>query len=1723
MTPYQEVASGANNEKFNSDYGTGIPPIVSRAPKVTIDKSSSPSTVPLGGTVTYSIPFQNAPASEGSVRVGMPDYGMPLVISDTIPMGMVYVGGSAGATVPGGVQILYSTDGGKTWSNSQPALPGTVTTIQWWLNTPLEPGTGGTATYQAQVPNTYLGASFIENKACAGFGQGAPFACDTVATMVQGTNSIGDLVWKDEDADGVFDAGEPGIGDILLSLYWDKNGNGVLDATDPLIQTTNSSASGAVGSYSFSQLPNGNFLVQVDQNDLQVPVGYNISTRVVIPVTGLGTTLASPFNAADFGFGPVLKVDKQLTSGNPAYEAENVTFNIRLVNTRPGDGTARGACTYTVWARAEDTPRTSNKKWSYPENAFTQNEPNSIFAFTDYKQGAGKVIAGTSFSLGAQPGTITKVEAIFPIYFDKSLVDDFVIANLYNAPSPAAAIGTKNFTTAELNNFAPGISKLGLLTWDVTGLRAWTWADFSNFFSLSLQSEKTANEDAVVLSMDAMGFRITSDQTCGSTSDIIATLPFSDTYDAARLQYITAAPPPDSASSGLLKWNNLGPLYAGQTKTLAVTFKALQPPDSNGNGEPDPVQTINYAISKWARFGDGLPVNNTSDAENVTINPTGSIGDTIWNDSGLGGGTRNDGKQNGGEPGIPGVTVTLQVWEKNSWVVKATAVTDSNGKYLFEGLKDNTYRVLVNLASLPGTGYTQTGDPDETGRCIVCDSTSGSRVLNNNNGISTDDDYLSLDFGYLIQNTVFGNVWQDMNGNGTIQSGDNGLSGITVWLRRSSDNTIYQTTTTDANGNYRFVDIPDGNYYVQVNTASLPQGGSWSNTADPENNFDSRTNSVSMTGGNIYGAYNFGYYRTGLYFIGDTIYADWDGDGTQDNGEGGIPGVDVWLYEDANGDGLITPGIDAFISTRTTDANGHYSFDNLPPGNYLVIVDQSDLPAGYVQTHDPVAPCITCGGKAKVTLTDAGNNSIDFSYRPTGYSSIGDRVWRDDDHDGVQDGGEAGINGVTVRLYLDTDGDGVIDANEPLVGTAITDVNGLYSFYNLPAGNYLVDVDTASAGIPLDPSGVRYILSTENDPLAVSLAASQAYLDADFGFTPGGSIGDLIWQDNNGNGTPDTGEPGLPGIPVYLYNDVNANGVYDVGVDTQVGSPKTTDASGKYLFTSLPAGNYVVWVDTAAVPNMIISGDPDVSPPCNGGCNNESGLYLYPGQTNWTRDFGFQPKGVIGDTLWIDSNGNGVRDAGESGLSGMTVDLYQGGVLQKTTLTDPDGYYSFGNLTDGTYQVVVNTSGLPTGLSQSYDPDQPGTIPCTSCDNQATLTLTGGGANLNGDFGYRYFGSYSVSGTVFYDSGNDGGDYSPPNDLPYGNITVYLWDSQHNLIASTLTAADGTYSFSNLPPGSYSISVNNGSPSLSGMQATTPEVGKTHRSVTITNANVPNQDFGFTSNLDFGDLPDSYGTRLMSEGARHTIGNLYMGTAPDADGDSLPNATATGDDGRGASDEDGVSMAGWGIQPGETFEITIAVSGSNGYLVGFFDWNGDGDFGEADETIEFGPVPAGVGSYPVDVPITAAPGNYLNVRFRLYDGDPGIASPLGLAYNGEVEDYHWPFMPTAVMINGPTAIPGVNAIRLEWRTLLGLRPQSFNLYRSQSYDGDYSLLNASPIPAQIPGFGGQAKYLWMDSAVELYQTYFYKLEVVESDGTSSFYGPVMGASLDAIFLPAITR
>ena len=107
-------------------------------------------------------------------------------------------------------------------------------------------------------------------------------------------------------------------------------------------------------------------------------------------------------------------------------------------------------------------------------------------------------------------------------------------------------------------------------------------------------------------------------------------------------------------------------------------------------------------------------------------------------------------------------------------------------------------------------------------------------------------------------------------------------------------------------------------------------------------------------------AVNFGFITGCTGSIGDRVWNDANQNGVQDAGEAGLPGVAVRLLKDGSP-----------FATTTTDANGHYTFNGLCPGNYTVDVD---TPAGFAASPTGGTPDTTLDSDASGVQVALGLN-----------------------------------------------------------------------------------------------------------------------------------------------------------------------------------------------------------------------------------------------------------------------------------------------------------------------------------------------------------------------------------------------------------------------------------------------------------------------------------------------------------------------------------------------------------------------------------------------------------------------------------------------------------------------------------------------------------------------------------------------------------------------------
>lgn len=176
-------------------------------------------------------------------------------------------------------------------------------------------------------------------------------------------------------------------------------------------------------------------------------------------------------------------------------------------------------------------------------------------------------------------------------------------------------------------------------------------------------------------------------------------------------------------------------------------------------------------------------------------------------------------------------------------------------------------------------------------------------------------------------------VWRDINGNGVQDTNEPGLAGVAVKLRINCDANNTLTAITNSNGDFQFDGLGVGTYQLEF---IKPDGYSFSpyiaagdyridSNADPATGLDQCR---SLSTGQSRLALDAGLVPSladGSGIMGNYVWSDDNGDGTQDATEPGLAGVTVRLHIDCN----PTTWLSTF-----TDANGGFMFDRLPVKNY---------------------------------------------------------------------------------------------------------------------------------------------------------------------------------------------------------------------------------------------------------------------------------------------------------------------------------------------------------------------------------------------------------------------------------------------------------------------------------------------------------------------------------------------------------------------------------------------------------------------------------------------------------------------------------------------------------------------------------------------------------------------------------------------------------------------
>lgn len=488
------------------------------------------------------------------------------------------------------------------------------------------------------------------------------------------------------------------------------------------------------------------------------------------------------------------------------------------------------------------------------------------------------------------------------------------------------------------------------------------------------------------------------------------------------------------------------------------------------------------------------------------------------------------------------------------------------------------------------------------------------------------------------------------------------------------------------------------------------------------------------------------------FCVSGVKFEDRNGNGEQDSGEPGLPGVEIRVEGEH---GPLLRGL--------TLGDGAFEVCGMHHGGSFRVTE--DVPFGYRQTaplDDRISRRLIAQGNGYFVLSC--NNDFDglnFGNQLIP-NAIGGIKFEDLDADGVRDAGEPGLAGFTITLTSTA-------AGGPAPRTTVTDANGNFLFENVTPGSYTLS-ETQRQGFSLTVPAANSI--------PVTLAADGSSINNVFGNFRGvltGTISGTKFSDLNGNGVRDAGEPGLAGVNITRTGSIN----------DPTGSPLSvvTDASGNFSFT-VPFGVFTL---SETVP----AGFAQTAPPPPG---TISATINFAQRSVTGLLFGNRPleaTGTISGVKFNDVNGNGVRDAGEPGLSGVTIRVTDAGGVVRTATTDAAGAFSFTALPAGAFVV---SEVVPTGFTQTA-PAAPGTFSRNLAAGQTISDLL---------FGNRASTSPSDTGSItgrkILDFNGDGD--VDAEDRGFEGIVFELRDAAGTVRTAT-SNANGDFTFSNLPAGTY--------------------------------------------------------------------------------------------------------------------------------------------------------------------------------------------------------------------------------------------------------------------------------------------------------------------------------
>ncbi len=1216
------------------------------------------------------------------------------------------------------------------------------------------------------------------------------------ATTVIVKSKVGDFIWFDANANGIQDAGEAGLNDINVSLY---KADGTLVATTKTADDEN----GNSGYYYFDNLHSGDYYIQITP-----PLNFHISTKDAggddekdsdIDASGKTETFTLGINSTDLRFDAGLYKTSSV--------GDTIWYDLNRNGLQDNGEDCRGMnLEVSLLSGGTEIARQTTQNCHYLfENLNQGTYQIKVTLPAGYKatakgDGTNKLLDSDIDTATLMSDDIVLVNGIDVLDIDVGFYTETSIGDLVWLDKNAN--GIQDATEEGID----GIN-VTLLKEDGSVVAQQTTANGGKYLFENLSAGKykvkfdvdstykvsvkdSGNDDALDSDVDQTTFTTDSIDLAAGVKNMTVDLGLYQEVSLGDSIWVDddgdGIQDPNEACDNLqIKVTLLEQNISVTTQNCHYAFNHLTPGEYTLRFEIPQ----GYSITKKDVGDDTKDSDIDTDGKTATVVLTSSqnrtdldagfvqdatLSDRIWLDENL------NGIQDAGEKGVADINITL-LHEDGTPAGKSTQ-SDANGMYRFEGLVPGKYKIKITLpagyqVTAQNRGDDESKDSDIDPNTLVSDTVT----------LHSGENYTNLDGGIYSIASIGDRVWLDTNADGIQDADEGGVAGVEVELLNADKTTTGKKVLTDENGYYRFENLTPKTYRVRFTLPQTyhlsPSNRGGDDTKDSDVDATLVTDEIVLGVNTHIDSVDMGLYQ--LAAIGDTLWVDTNNNGIQDNGESCENiAIEVVLIDEEDHE------------SKQTTVNCHYKFENLKPGSYKI---KAILPGGYTPAHKNSGQNREVDSDVNmdsftdtIVLTSAQNNTaVDIGMVKDG--SLGDRVWLDDNKNGIQDEDEKGVAGVEVILLH-------ADGSETGL-KAQTNADGIYSFTGLKPDTYKVKVRLPQGyHVTQKNSGNDEGLDSDVDPAsgvsdAFALLSGMSEPRVDIGLYTDAKLGDRVWLDTNANGVQDEGEEGLAGIGVILLDE--AKQVYRKKI--------VTDENGYYSFDSLAAGKYYVQVEVPQEYTLSVQNSTEEAKDSD--INVKTALSdlveITTDTQNVNVDIGLFQKASIGDNIWLDANENGIQD--ENGCAGIDIDvvlLSRDDTTVQRVKTD-NCRYRFDDVVPGSYKVRFEFADNITVTKQNAaQEDKDSDIDANGISDLFTVVSAEHKTDL--DAGFVQNGA--IGDFIWLDANING--IQDAGEKGVENIEVILLDAEKAPLGiTTKTDEKGHYSFDNLKPGNYFVKI----------------------------------------------------------------------------------------------------------------------------------------------------------------------------------------------------------------------------------------------------------------------------------------------------------------------------